>query len=82
MPKIRVTVDAKGIQRYTDVVFNPGDPMAISIDGREAEALWVNNECGDDPGLTVGQSESLADLLRDGVSLDIADDGTITVVEA
>lgn len=72
MPKIAMVVDAKGVQRYTDATFDD-----ISIEMRDLKA-WVDY-C--DPGLTIGQAETLTRLFNDGMSLEIAEDGSVVVVQ-
>lgn len=72
MPKITVVVDAKGVQRCTDATFDD-----ISIAMRDLKT-WID---GDDPGLTIGQAETLTRLFNGGVSLEIAEDGAVVVVQ-
>lgn len=79
MPKIHVKLDRKAVQRFSDVVHDPGDPLCAEIDGRDIQS-WVKG-CSEDPGITVGQAETLNDLDTEGVTLCIDEDGTLTVVE-
>lgn len=69
MPKIVVTVDAKGVQRYADATF--GD---ISIEMDEVKDFFDS-----DVGLTAKQVNMLVRLLDGGVSLTIEDDGTMVI---
>ena len=83
MPKIQIKLDPKAIARYSDVTFAPGDPMAVTIDGRDIPG-WCGidpDQPMDDPGISCCQDEVLRDFIRDGVTLEIAEDGTIGVVE-
>jgi hypothetical protein len=91
MPAIRIKVDAKGIQRFTDFTFDPGPmemSMEMSIESREVQQNWIDGE-GDDPvarwfwttGVNVGQAEILRDLVTGGVTLELAEDGSLSVVE-
>lgn len=72
MPKITIVVDAKGVQRCADATFDD-----ISIEMRNLKS-WID---GDDPGLTVGQAETLTRLFNGGVSLEVAEDGSVVVVQ-
>ncbi len=76
MPIIRLVIDRKGIERFTDATFNHGDPLSIMVDGRAIKHDWVDGQ--NDPGLTVGQSETLDQILTDGLVIEIDEDGLIT----
>lgn len=79
MASIHIKLDRKAVERYSDAIFAPGDPLAIKIDGREIQRDWCDG--GEDPGITVAQDEVLRDLVSEGVTLEIGEDGSLTVVE-
>ena len=83
---IRLKIDRKALERYTDVVLQADDPeLAITLDGSKIPAL-VNTEIEEGVMMTVAQSEVLNDLYTAAVHggntaliLEIADDGVITI---
>lgn len=79
MPNVRLEIDRKGVERYSDATFNPGDPLFVQVDGRDVVRNWVDG--GDDPGVSVAQAEILRDLLEGGVVLEIGENGAVRYVE-
>ena len=90
MPKIQLDIHVKGLERYTDFTFEPGDPaIEFKVEGREVMREWIEDENpigegGNDPGLTVGQDATIRKLMRGPVfgslKLEIAEDGKLTVL--
>ena len=80
MAKIHLVVDAKAVRRHSDFVFDPGDPLSVSVTGDEVRRLWTDG-VEDDPGLTVAQAEVIRDMVEGGVSIEIGEDGSLSVVE-
>ena len=78
MPAIRIFVCAKGVERFSTITFEPG-PTNVMIEGRDVERDWVDGN--EDPGVNVGQSEILLDLVTGGITLELSEDGVLTVVE-
>jgi hypothetical protein len=79
MAKVRLVVDAKAIRRHSDFVFDPGD-QEVSVTGDEVRRAWTDG-VDEDPGLTVWQAEIIRDLVEEGVSIDIDEDGNLSLVE-
>jgi len=78
---IHVKIDPKALQRYSDFVFEPG-PVEIVADGHEViDWIEVTVDRAADPGLTVGQAETLKDLIAYGVTLALREDGKLSVVK-
>lgn len=76
MKVVRVEIHWKGVERFSDFTFAPGDTGAITIDGREVKRQWCDGES--DPGVTVAQAEVLRDLVTDGAILEVGEDGSVT----
>lgn len=79
MPKIHVQLQLD----KADFVFAPGDDLAVEIAGVDAARRdWADAECSDaDPGVTVGQAETIRDLDDGGLTIQISDDGELSIVE-
>ncbi len=78
---IRLKIDRKALERYTDVVLQADDPgLAITLDGRRIGEL-VRTEIEEGVMMTVGQSETLNDLITGPLVLEIAEDGKLSIVE-
>lgn len=75
MPKIVVVVDAKGIQRCADIMLDGVSVNAVSTEMQMRDLKsWVGHD-----SLTFGQVETLVRLFNGGVSLEVAEDGLVTV---
>lgn len=80
MAKIHLIVSDKAVRRHSDFTFDPGDPLEVSVTGDDVRRLWTDG-VEEDPGLTVGQAEAIRDLVEGGISIEIDEDGRLSVVE-
>ena len=79
MPKIHVKFEYADME-HARFTFAPGDGLAVSVDGAHAAARdWADG--ADDPGVTVSQAEVLRDLADVGITLEIGEDGKVSIVE-
>ncbi len=76
MPNVRITLDRETIQRYSDWVHNPDSPLEVSTDGRSVD-VWIDEN---EAPLTTGQAEAMKDILDDGLTLNIDENGSVTYV--
>lgn len=79
MPLIHVKFEHTEME-HARFTFAPGDGLAVSVDGAHAAARdWADG--ADDPGVTVSQAEVLRDLADGGITLEVSDDGKISVAD-
>lgn len=76
MPQLRIDIDPKGLQRYSTWTHDPG-PMQSIVDGRQI-LEW--DEAEESAAVTVGQSRTIRELLMGGCTLQIDEDGKLSLV--